>query len=523
MKKTLCFSLFFVLSFMLVKASVENENKALVDTIAELTDKYPYLLEHKTAVLDSLKSLRQKMTPGEQRIQLGESLGRRYLTQNIDSALMYWRLARREAKEIGNCELEKRLNMNILAAMPLQGMSIEAIRDFEKIDTTGFSNEMKHIYWLNNSELYYNIQRPYPNGKLKTYYRQKAATALDSLTKFYPPNSPVSGFVSSYLHQLRNENNLAAASFLEILPSLKNRPELYSHAIMNVVDFYRDRPEYRSMYLNNLYKSAINGLRNGNANPQIIGETGEALCDEGYVTLGSKLMLLALQTSENKLGSYAHLNHSADINHLYNGTVKTQLWTMAVILVLVILLSIAIMRSHRHKKMMKSIQAFAAEEESRHINEVKDMHKVSASLLSMALFTDEQLKEYNLFVHRKLKAGQAKDLFMEVQSGEYIQSLSEKFFAKFDESFLDSFPGFIDKLNSLFSAGRELTLLPGRRMSPELRIAAFMRLGINDSAKLSQVLGLSINTIYTYRNRLKGRAIDRKNFDRDVQSIAFDS
>ena len=241
------------------------------------------------------------------------------------------------------------------------------------------------------------------------------------------------------------------------------------------------------------------------------------------MTLGSKLMLVALQTIENKLGPYAHLNHSAYINHLYNGTVKTQLWTMAVILVLVILLSIAIMKSHRHKKMLKSIQAFAAEEESRHINEVKDMHKVSASLLSMALFTDEQLKEYNLFVHRKLKAGQAKDLFMEVQSGEYIQSLSEKFFAKFDESFLDSFPGFIDKLNSLFSAGRELTLLPGRRMSPELRIAAFMRLGINDSAKLSQVLGLSINTIYTYRNRLKGRAIDRKNFDRDVQSIAFDS
>ena len=147
---------------------------------------------------------------------------------------------------------------------------------------------------------------------------------------------------------------------------------------MNVVDFYRDRPEYRSMYLNNLYKSAINGLRNGNANPQIIGETGEALCDEGYVTLGSKLMLLALQTSENKLGPYAHLNHSAYINHLYNGTVKTQLWTMAVILVLVILLSIAIMKSHRHKKMLKSIQTFAAEEERRHINEVKDMHKVSA-------------------------------------------------------------------------------------------------------------------------------------------------
>ena len=132
-------------------------------------------------------------------------------------------------------------------------------------------------------------------------------------------------------------------------------------------------------------------------------------------------------------------------------------------------------------------------------------------------------KEYNLFVHRKLKAGQVKDLYQEVQSGEYVQSLSDKFFSMFDELFLDSFPGFVDELNSLFAAGRELSLLPGRRMSPELRIAAFMRLGINDSAKLAQVLGLSINTIYTYRNRLKGRARDRDNFERDIRIIAFDA
>ena len=149
------------------------------------------------------------------------------------------------------------------------------------------------------------------------------------------------------------------------------------------------------------------------------------------------------------------------------------------------------------------------------------MTKVSGSLLSMAIFTDELIKEYNLFVQRKLKAGQAKDLYREVETGEYMHGLTEKFFNKFDESFFESFPGFLDKLNELFVPGRELSLLPNGRMSPELRIAAFMRLGITDSTKLSQVLGLSINTIYTYRNRLKGRAKNRKDFDTDIQTIVF--
>jgi DNA-binding CsgD family transcriptional regulator len=46
-----------------------------------------------------------------------------------------------------------------------------------------------------------------------------------------------------------------------------------------------------------------------------------------------------------------------------------------------------------------------------------------------------------------------------------------------------------------------------------------MRLGIDDAAQLSRLLGLSINTIYTYRNKTKLRALDRENFEQNVLKI----
>ena len=93
------------------------------------------------------------------------------------------------------------------------------------------------------------------------------------------------------------------------------------------------------------------------------------------------------------------------------------------------------------------------------------------------------------------------------------------FFDTFDQLFMDNFPDFVDKLNELLYPDRKLALLPGNHFTPELRIAAYMRFGMNDSAKLSKALGLSLNTIYTYRNRLKGRAIDKVNFEENVRNM----
>jgi DNA-binding CsgD family transcriptional regulator len=46
-----------------------------------------------------------------------------------------------------------------------------------------------------------------------------------------------------------------------------------------------------------------------------------------------------------------------------------------------------------------------------------------------------------------------------------------------------------------------------------------MRLGITDSEKIAKFLGFSVNTVYTYKTKLKHKAIDRDNFDEKIMHI----
>lgn len=81
------------------------------------------------------------------------------------------------------------------------------------------------------------------------------------------------------------------------------------------------------------------------------------------------------------------------------------------------------------------------------------------------------------------------------------------------------FPNFLNEVNELLHPDRQLTGGEDGSMTPEMRILALMRLGINDSQQMSRFLGLSLNTVYTYRTRLKNRAVNREDFERKVREI----
>ena len=105
------------------------------------------------------------------------------------------------------------------------------------------------------------------------------------------------------------------------------------------------------------------------------------------------------------------------------------------------------------------------------------------------------------------------------QSGKFIEEQSREFYDVFDDAFLHIYPTFLEDVNRLLRDDGKIELKEGERMNADLRILAFMRLGIEESARIAQVLNYSVYTIYTYRNKLKNRAINRETFDRDVMNI----
>ena len=140
--------------------------------------------------------------------------------------------------------------------------------------------------------------------------------------------------------------------------------------------------------------------------------------------------------------------------------------------------------------------------------------------LSLSSIYIDKLEEFHRVARRKIKAGQVADLFEMLQSEKMLAEQSEIFYEVFDNAFVHIYPMFVDEVNALLLPDKRIERMASERtLTPELRILAFMRLGINDSQQIARFLGLSLNTVYTYRNKLKGRAKNRDRFEDDVMKI----
>ncbi len=129
------------------------------------------------------------------------------------------------------------------------------------------------------------------------------------------------------------------------------------------------------------------------------------------------------------------------------------------------------------------------------------------------------LEDFTRMCRRKITAGQTDDLLKYMKEGRFMDEQREKFDEIFDETFLAIYPGFITGLNHLLLPDKQIVLSSPNVLSTELRVLAFMRLGVDDTARIAHFLGVSTNTIYTYRNKFRNMAVERETFDSDVMQI----
>ncbi|MCH5221227.1 MAG: hypothetical protein J1F05_02720 [Muribaculaceae bacterium] len=470
--------------------------------------------------IEELKQRRQVLPLGSARIHLGDELGLMYIVENLDSAAVYYNLARHDAEELGD-EVEKlRLTLHLLPMMPLVGITKEAIDWFEEIDYTTLPDTLRHAYWLSGAEVYYLTQRLYPQSRLKGEYVDLTLVAVDSLLSYYPVDSPVYQHLVGRKHLINGEVNLAVANFVEVLPRMNSNPELADFAYEAIINYYSDKPEFRQAYITYLLRRVTSSLNRGLVRSEPLARLGKELIDEGYRRLGRRCIALALTTPDlSYTGYFADFDRSTYAQYITNdndGTARTNIIFHVFVVLIFIAVCVSAISSARKLSRLKREQKELYDKEKYMENELA---RTKQSVISLAFLALEQLRDYSVHVLRKLKAGQANDLLQEVETGSYMQQQTDKYFEEFDSTFLSSFPDFVDKLNKLLQPDKQMTLLPDERLSPELRIAAFMRLGVNDSARLSQIMALSLNTIYTYRNRLRGRALNRDSFEADLLRI----
>ena len=140
--------------------------------------------------------------------------------------------------------------------------------------------------------------------------------------------------------------------------------------------------------------------------------------------------------------------------------------------------------------------------------------KKSFSYISML----ENLKRR---VERRIKMKKVDDA-LEIMSDVQIEREREDLYHTLDQIFLKLLPNFIPAFNALLKPEDQIWPQKEESLNTVLRIFALIRLGIKDDETIAGILDYSVSTIYTYKIRIKAKAIVKgEEFDKRIMNIKF--
>ena len=117
-------------------------------------------------------------------------------------------------------------------------------------------------------------------------------------------------------------------------------------------------------------------------------------------------------------------------------------------------------------------------------------------------------------------AGKLPELREMTKNPELSHTELKELYANFDRIFLQIYPDFVKDFNTLLKPDEQIVLKRGEILNTELRIYALVRLGLNDSVKISRFLHCSVQTVYNTRQRIRNKAIiPKEDFAAAVQSL----
>lgn len=130
-----------------------------------------------------------------------------------------------------------------------------------------------------------------------------------------------------------------------------------------------------------------------------------------------------------------------------------------------------------------------------------------------------RLKKQQTLVKRKIKANQAQELLTQLSSERLSEEDATTFLSRFDKAFLDLYPNFTQELNLLLTEKDRIIQVSSTAMTTEQRIMALIRLGVNESSEIANLLFYSPQTIYNYRSAIRAKAICKETFEADVAHL----
>ena len=405
------------------------------------------------------------------------------------------------------------------------GLFHESVEVFGRIHPATLPKEDQIYYYTNFARLKYDMA-DYVQGELSYIYIAQGNTLSEKALELIDPSDTVLYWSTSALYKLKmNDYARSIEQFKTALSCSSITEHEKAIAYSSIAHAYTqlNQTDIADSYL---IQAAISDLKSSTKETIALALVAQRLYQTGDLPHAASYIRQAMEDAEyynarhrqlsvgrimpiieqEQLLTLEHTNHRITVQ-------STLLYFLLVALVLTLVFLANRIRAIR--KAQSTIQTM--NDKLIETNRIKEEY-IGTSCCSMSdLLT--RLERYERFVRRNAQEKRTDELTV---IPNYIDAhfCRREFYKQFDQSFLHIFPNFVSDFNSLLRQGEELTVKSNELLSTELRIFALIRLGINDNEQISKVLDYSINTVYTYKTRVRNRSdLDNEAFFRAVMNI----
>lgn len=492
----------------------DNELERQLSALDRALRHRPEYMARKQARIDSLRaSLDLDGTPSSAVLM---RLGSEYTSFNNDSALHYFDLGRRFARSKAERD---HFTWSEAALMPLGGFFEKAMEYYYSVNPDSVEPALLPSYYEAGRQMHSFISSFYKDyPEVDSAHVAKSLRLQQNLLEYLPKNSTEYKYNLGEYYLRTGQKGRAKLLLEEVFANTDHSSNIRAKAAHHLAHLSQTSGDDNG-YLYYMAVSALSDVTSATREVASLQELGSNIGNRGEVERAHNYLSAALENAvecgaalrmidTSRALPIIERTHSADVKRWRNSI----LVVVGILILLLVGLALAINRLRLQMRKMKRM-----EQNLRGANKTKEVY--ISQFLSLCSIYMDKLNQFCKIANRKLAAGQADDLYRMTKSGKFVEEQSKEFYDVFDNAFLHIYPNFVDDVNALLRPDSKIELREGELLNTDLRILAFMRLGIEDSPRIAQVLNYSLNTIYAYRNRLKARAINRDTFEDDITKI----
>ena len=473
----------------------------------------------KTTRIDSLRNLALRSgIKSDVRLRLWMEIATEYATFVSDSSLLYY------SKAVDLARL-KRDSLSLTAArlgrikvLGVLGLFKEGVSELTDVESYGVPKDLRTDYLDAGRQLYSYMAAFAQSGTyydqycyMLNFYRNEQIRSLEKATPLY------NEFLAEHYYA-QGLADRAKHLFNDIINSVPDTENVYARAAANmaIIKEAEGIDDEAAYYL---ALSAISDIKSSVKENTALQKLALYLYRQGDIDHAYQYLSVSLADAVF-CNARLRTNEVSRLMPLIDGAYKVKLddkqQNLMIAIIIVSLLSVAmivaIVMILKQMNRLHQVRLHLKE-----ANNIKDEY--IGHFLELCSIYMDRLDNFCKVVVRKITAGQAEELVKLTKSSKFAKDQHKLFYENFDSAFLHIYPSFIDEFNALLQPEERIEVKEPGKLTTELRIFAFLRMGVDDSAKVARFLHYSVNTIYAYRNKVKNKAIDRQNFEENVMKI----